>query len=100
MVDFWASWCAQCRRFAPVFAAVAAEHPEVLFVSVDTEVEPGLAAAAQVRALPMLMIFRDGLLVQTHQGGLCASRLSRALQAAQTLDGGHVAARSRDAGRR
>jgi len=92
VVDFWASWCAPCRRFSSIFAAVAAEHSEVLFASVDTESEPGLAAAANIRALPTLMLFRDGLLVQTHQGGLRASRLTRMLEAVRAQDMGSVGA--------
>lgn len=86
VVDFWASWCAPCTRFAPVFAAAAAEHPDVLFAGVDTETEPGLAAAAKIRALPTLMVFRDELLVDTHPGGLRASALARTLARVRTVD--------------
>ena len=41
-----------CRAFAPVFEAAAARHPDVVFGKVDTEAEPGLGAAFEIRAIP------------------------------------------------
>ena len=45
LLDFWAARCGPCRAFAPIFEAAAARHPAVVCGKVDTEAEPGLAAA-------------------------------------------------------
>jgi hypothetical protein len=39
-----------CRMFAPIFEDAAARHPDVAFGKVDTEAQPGLAAAFQIRS--------------------------------------------------
>jgi thioredoxin len=68
LIDFWAPWCGPCRVFAPIFERVARAHPEVTFAKVNTEQEPGLAAAFDIRAIPTLAVFRDGILLLRQPG--------------------------------
>ena len=86
VLDFWAPWCAPCRAFAPVFAAAAARHPDVLFAKVNTEDEQQLAAQFNIRSIPTLMIFRDNIIVYAEAGALPAAALEQVIAAARSLD--------------
>jgi len=86
VIDFWAPWCAPCRAFAPVFAAAAARHPDVLFAKINTEDEQLLAAEFNIRSIPTLMIFRDNIIVYAEAGALPAAALEQVLAAARALD--------------
>jgi thioredoxin 1 len=86
LIDFWAEWCGPCKMFAPVYEGVAAKHAEITFAKVDTEAQQELAAAFEIRGIPTLMVFRDGVLLFAQAGALPAAALEEIIGQVQKLD--------------
>lgn len=80
LVDFWATWCGWCTRFAPVYEESSRMHPDIVHATVDADAEQQLAAVAQVSSLPTLIAFRDGLPVYSEPGFKTSEQLENVVQ--------------------
>lgn len=86
LIDFWAAWCGPCRAFAPIFENAAAQHTDITFAKVDTDQEQGLAQAFEIRGIPTLAIFRDGILLGQNAGALPAEALEQVISQVRGID--------------
>ncbi len=69
LIDFWASWCRPCSMLSPVISEIAKEYEgeiKVGKVNVDEEME--LAFEFKVASIPMLVVIKDGKVINTSVG--------------------------------
>ena len=61
LVDFWAEWCGPCKMVAPILDELATEYDDrVKIAKVNIDEYQGLATQYGIRAIPTLLIFKDG----------------------------------------
>lgn len=63
LLDFYADWCGPCQMVGPIVAEIAQERDDIKVGKINVDEEPELTAEFQVMSIPMLVVIKDGKLV-------------------------------------
>jgi peptide-methionine (R)-S-oxide reductase len=84
LVDFWAPWCSPCRAIGRVLEGLASDYEEALTVAkINVDENQRMAEAFGVRAIPTLVLFKNGTPIETLVGAQTRSSLIAAIERAR-----------------
>jgi thioredoxin 1 len=83
LVDFWAEWCAPCRKVEPLLEEIANEMGDkIRIVKLNIDENPETARAYRVMSVPTLTVFKGGEPVQSVAGARPKGDLVKLIESA------------------
>lgn len=83
LVDFWAAWCGPCKAIAPTIEALAEEYAgQIRVAKLDVDNNPKSAMKFGIRAIPTMIMFKDGEVSDQITGAVGKAQLEEAIKKA------------------
>lgn len=80
LLDFYANWCGPCRMVSPILEEIANENDDIIIGKINVDDEPELSQAFGVVSIPLLVVMRDGMIIDKAVGARPKSEILEMLE--------------------
>lgn len=80
LLDFYADWCGPCRMVSPLVDEIAKENPQYLVGKINVDNEEELAQEFGVSSIPMLVVLKNGQIVNKAVGARPKDQILKLLE--------------------
>ena len=77
IIQFGATWCCPCKLISPILHELSDKRSDVKFCKVDIDESPISSSKMNIRAVPTIIIYKDGAEVKREVGSMSKNRLEQ-----------------------